>query len=132
MTSRIKAAVIVGVLLVLVPRASADPVTPVEPPAEAEILPMPSTHLWMRSGPGTLRGPNGKDYLIPQNSHILTNERWSELDSEMLRLSEQETRLDAENKSLKKSASAWTPPAWLLVMAFGAGAASGAYMAMKF
>ena len=98
-------------------------------PAPDEPLPMPTTHLFLRTGPGVLHGPDGKDYVVPQESRILTRERWSELDAEMMRLQEVETRITAENKSLRKSADSFN---WLPVaIGAGLGIVAGAYVGIK-
>lgn len=127
---RLKVAIVIGILLIPT-RVLADSPTPT---LEAEVLPMPTTHLWMRSGPGVLRGPNGKSYVIPQDSRILTGERWAEQDVEMLRLQEQETRLGAENKSLRDTVNdmPWTVIAIVGVVGMLSGAYLGHKIAAKF
>ena len=67
----------------------------------------------------------GTDLRLPPG-YILTEEQWSELDKEFHRLQEQETRLKAENESLKDSfgGGKW---AWFLGAAgLGIGIAIGA------
>lgn len=101
-------------------------------PAPETPLPMPTLHMRLGTGEGTLRGPNGKDYVIPQGSRILAPEAWSTLDAEMVRLQEQETRLAAENKSLRQSASAFSPGVVVIVTALAVGLAGGAYLGHKY
>lgn len=112
---------VIAFIILTAPRVLAEPAP--------EPIPMPTTHLFLRTGDGVLRGPDGKDYLIPQESRILTKERWSELDVEMMRLTEAETRLTAENKSLRKSADSFN---WLPVaIGAGVGIVLGAYVGTK-
>jgi hypothetical protein len=122
MKARYRVAAAVATLLVLTTEVAAEGI--------AEPLPMPSYHLWMRSGPGVLRGPDGRDYVIPQDSHILAPEGWNMLDIEFRRLQDQETRLYAENESLRKSANEfpWVP----IVVGVGIGLVAGTYVGMKF
>lgn len=124
----LKALIVALVLVILTaPRALAQPAE--EPPVE-EVLPMPKPHLLLRTGPGELLGPDGKRYLIPQLSHVLTPEKFSELDAELMRLQEAETRLQAENKSLRQSADSvpWLP----VVIGVGLGVVAGAYIGARY
>lgn len=68
----------------------------------AEPLPLPSPHVRLKSGPGELLAPNGNTYLLPIGTHILEEETFLTVEREMKRLQTQETRLKAENKSLKE------------------------------
>ena len=131
MTTR-KIAVIVGVLVALAPRASAEPVPEPTPVVEAapEILPMPTLHLWMRSGPGVLHTSNEKRFLIPIDAHIVTPEWWGAQEAEKKRLQEQEIRLTAENKSLSESAEA--VPWRIIALGVAVGLVTGAYIGLKF
>lgn len=121
---RVLVAALVFVILTA-PRALAQPVD--EP--ERIVLPMPKPHLLLRTGPGVLEGPDGKLYDIPQLSHVLTQEKYSELDAEMMRLQEVEIRITAENKSLRESASSipWLP----IAIGVGVGLVAGAYVGSK-
>lgn len=98
---------------------------PVELPGAQPLLEMPTRHLFLRTGDGELRGPDGKSYRIPAESRILQREAWSELDAEMMRLQEAETRLTAENKSLRESADSvpWLP----IAIGVGLGVIAGFY-----
>lgn len=117
---------IVAVVFVILtaPRALA------QPAEEPEVLPMPKPHLLLRTGPGVLKGPDGKLYDVPQLSHVLTPDKFNELDAEMMRLQEVETRLQAENKSLRQSADSvpWLPVA----VGVGLGIVVGAYVGIKY
>jgi hypothetical protein len=128
---RHRAAVVFGILLALAPRATAQPVEPspiVESAPTAE--PMPSPHLWLRAGAGELRVFSGKLFLIPLDSHVLTSDKWDELELEKKRLQEQEIRLTAENKSLGESAD--EVPWRIIALAAAVGLITGAYIGLKF
>lgn len=53
------------------------------------------------------------------------------LDVEVKRLQDVETRVTAENKSLRETLSTWQPPVYLLVTTFVIGVAAGAYLVYK-
>ena len=108
------------VLVSLAARAAADPV------------PLPQGHVRLTLGEGTLTTYEGSQYVLPLGTHILTYDTWQLLDNEVRRLQEQETRLSAENKSLKKSADNWNL-GWYGVAA-GAliGVAAGIYVGLKY
>ncbi len=115
------------IFILSIPRALAQPAE--EP---AQVLPMPTLHMRLGTGDGVLRGPNGKDYVVPQGTHVLAPGAWEPLDAEMLRLQEQETRLKAENESFRKSADKFEPGWKLLVSALVIGIAGGAYVGAKY
>lgn len=116
--------VLLVVFILTMPRALA------QPAEESAPLPMPTLHMRLGTGSGELLGPNGKTYLIPEGSHILAPEYWAkEFDGEFLRLQEAETRLTAENKSLRASSSEfhWLP----LFVGIVLGSAAGIYVGRK-
>lgn len=117
MKTRYRVAVAVVTLLALTAETSADP------------LPLPTPHIVLKSGPGVLHGPDGHDYVIPTDSHILSPDGWTPLDLEFKRLQDQETRLQAENQSLRKSANEfpWTP----ILIGAGIGLITGIYVTTK-
>ncbi|MGN6108548.1 MAG: hypothetical protein ACTHU0_25810 [Kofleriaceae bacterium] len=88
---------------------------------------MPTPHLRLTSGEGVLRGPDGRQFAIPVGGHVLSHEAWTKIDAELLRLQELETRLTAENASLRTSASTWQPGWKTLATALVLGFASGWY-----
>lgn len=92
---------------------------------------MPSPQLWLRSGDGVLRGPNGVDYLIPRDSRVLAPSEWTRIDSELLRLQEKETRIEAENRSLRASMSEWQPGWVLITTTLVVGLGTGVYLGLK-
>lgn len=99
------------------------------PPPGVTLLPRPDTVLV--TGFGVIRMPNGFDYFVPQGSHILQPEAYSELDLEMKRLQDAETRLLAENRSMRETASSWQPGWKTLTLTFVAGLVGGAYIYSK-
>jgi hypothetical protein len=115
-----KSAIAAGLVVVLAARAAADP------------LPLPQGHVRLNFGPGILETYTGQKYVLPLGTHILTYETWEMLDTETRRLQEQEVRLTAENKSLRKSADSWRP-GWKIVAAgVLLGVAGGIYVGMKY
>lgn len=109
---RTRFALVVGVAAVLAARdASGDPIY----------------HL---KSPSTLKTEKGSELKLPPG-YFLDEQTWQDRDAEMKRLQEQETRLTAENKSLKKSATGDYP--WLATGVVGAfGIAIGVFvMAVK-
>ncbi len=95
----------------------------------ADPEPMPTTHLWMRSGDGLLHTTSGHDYVIPKDSHILNPEGYGLIDLEFKRLQDAETRLGAENKSLRSSADSFP---WVsTLVGVGIGLVAGTYLWFK-
>jgi hypothetical protein len=117
-----------ALILLAAPGVAADPVEQPEQPTIETPQPMPTPHLRLSTGEGTLIGPNGKLFTLPQGSHIITGDVWHDLDSEMLRLQESETRLSAENKRLRQSVESWSPGWKSLAVAVGSGLALGWYL----
>lgn len=86
-----------------------------------EVKPLPEGHVRLTTGNGELIAPNGDRYFLPVGTHILDGTSWENLDGEHRRLQEQETRLKAENRSLRNSANEWSP-GWRTVVFITAGA----------
>lgn len=57
--------------------------------------------------------------------HFVNEPAWSALDTEIRRLQDQETRLDAENRSLRESAAGWQPGWRTLAVTLATGVALG-------
>lgn len=94
--------------------------------ADDTLKPLPSPHVRLTTGTGELVGPDGQRYFLPLGSHILDGTSFDNLETEHKRLQDQETRLAAENKSLRESLGGWRP-GWITVVAvLVAGAAAGA------
>ncbi len=76
--------------------------------------------------PSTLKTEKGSELKLPPG-YFLDEQTWQDRDAEMKRLQEQETRLSAENLSLRKSARDDYP--WLATGVVGAfGVALGAFV----
>lgn len=104
--------ILAAIILVATSRAAADPV-----------------HLHMRT-PSTLTTESGNTRQLPPG-YFLDEETYGKLDTEVRRLQEQETRLVAENRSLRKTLSSWRP-GWVVVMsAVVGGVALGVYAHSK-
>jgi hypothetical protein len=83
-------------------------------------------HLHMRT-PSTVTTEGGTTRQLPPG-YFLDEDSYSKLDTEMRRLQEQETRLGAENRSLRGTLSSWQP-GWLVVVgAVVVGATLGFYV----
>ena len=78
--------------------------------------------IWHIKSDSTLKTAKGSELTLPPG-YFLDEETWRERDLEMKRLQEQETRLKAENKSLRESASS---PGWATIVITAAGALVGA------
>lgn len=110
-----------GVLLLSSGAAAEPPTTP----EAAEQLPTP--HVRLTTGPGTLRTNAGRLFDLPVMTHVLAPPAWDKLDAEMKRLQDAETRLTAENKSLRAQAGGWRPGWRLIATTLVVGTALGAY-----
>lgn len=125
---RTAAASALALLLIAAP-AAADPVPPptVLPPTPAS-LPTQLVEVDL-SRPVQLLSDSvvvtdgGSELHLPPGRYYRENV-WATLDTELRRLQTQETRLTAENASLKAALGGWQPGWWtLLTVACGAGAA---------
>lgn len=117
-----KLLVFLAALVILIPRmVAAEPVP---------LLEMPTPHIVLKTGDGKLTGPNGLDYRIPEGSHIITNIIWQEHDDKFKLLQDRETKLTAENTSLRKSVEEF-PWGWIAVSC-AVGVVTGTYVGLKF
>lgn len=82
---------------------------------------LPSPHVRLSTGPGTLVGPDGQTYLLPLGTHILDGTTFDKLDQDTRDLQTKVVRLTAENDSFKSSMGG---PGWgtVLIVALGAAA----------
>ena len=124
MTSRRRTVIVVAVLVALSRSAAADPT----PPATAPV-PAPTNFLHV-SVPWHLSTDSGTKLDLPP-SYVLDEPSFSKLDVEMKRLQDAETRLTAENKSLKTAVSGWQPGWWTLATTVVVGAGLGWYAHSK-
>lgn len=111
------------VLLALAGRgAYGDPAAsaPTAPP------PPPAASRWHVPGPWQLTLPSGTAYTMPP-AYILPENAWNDLDAEMKRLQDEDTRLTAENQSLTTSLSGWQPGWKTFAIAVLGGVAIGWY-----
>lgn len=97
----------------------------------APVEPLPTPHVVLDSGPGVLDAPNGRSYFLPVGTHILDGLSWQKQDDEVRRLQELETRLTAENASLRETASGWQPGWKLMLATLVVGVAGGVYIHSK-
>lgn len=84
-------------------------------------------HLRMREETTVIKD-DGTQYRFPPG-HFYDDPTWQNLDAEVKRLQDQETRLKAENKSLRESFEGWSPGWFTVTIAIlvGAGAGIGGY-----
>jgi hypothetical protein len=120
MRRAVTAAIVIALLLVP-SRVLADDVPELAPP-----------HLRLVTGDGELRGPNGKLYVIPQGSHIVTGEVWDERELTLTGLQSDKVRLEAENLSMRRTTDDWQPGWRTLALTLASGIAAGWYIHSKF
>lgn len=106
--SRRRVTVAIVVALSLAHRAAAEPLVHLQTPSAVQT-----------DGGSTLRLPPG---------YFLEEPMWRDLDAEQRRLQEAETRLKAENASLRKQAAAWQPGWYTLGTVLLVGVAAGYYV----
>jgi hypothetical protein len=82
--------------------------------------------VWHLKSASTVKTEKGSDLSLPPG-YFLDELTWRERDLELKRLQDQETRLVAENESLRSSASS---PVWLTVLIGAAGTALGITVAI--
>lgn len=118
MSARQRYALAVAVAICLESRATAEPYEP--KPGETLHLKTPST---AKTDGGTdLRLPPG--YFLDEKTH-------GALDVEMKRLQDVETRLNAENKSMRARLASWQPGLYVLGTALVVGFSAGFYIGRK-
>lgn len=105
-------AALAGALVLHAADAAGEPVGPDNPPL----------HL---TTPSHVITQGGSELDLPPG-YFLDDEQWSALDTELRRLQDEETRLGAENQSLRASAHSGAPW-WAIGAAVVVGAVAGAY-----
>lgn len=105
----------------LVPAAAADPVPPVAAPSFA--------HLNSPRTACTLKGPVSCVVLAP--GYYLDEAAWAARETELKRSQDAETRLTAENRSLRGTLASWHPGWMTLVVTLAGSIALGAYLESK-
>ncbi len=83
---------------------------------------------WHLATPSTVQTDGGSNLRLPPG-YFVDEPTQTRLDAEMRRLQEREVRLDAENKSLRKSAKSISFGWMTLSTVFVLGIAAGAYAA---
>lgn len=78
----------------------------------------------------TLARDDGATRRLPVGRFV-DEPSWSMLDTELKRLQDAETRLTAENKSMRETTSGWQPGWISLSTALISGIALGAYVATR-
>lgn len=115
-----RAGLVVAFMVLAASRVAAEPTNPCTPSEPC--------HLRMREDT-TLTKDNGEQYRLPPG-HYYDDPTWEMLDDELKRLQNQETRLTAENESLKKSFEETWKPGWATIFAallVGAGGGISGY-----
>lgn len=124
MTRSVAAAAAFVVITLLTASAAADGLEPSPAPPATVLAP------WRILSASSLTTEAGSTLALPPRVMIVTEDGWQALDDEVRRLQEAEVRLQAENASLRASASPGGP-GWgtlaLVVSAFGAGIAVAHY-----
>lgn len=121
MTRRRRTVVAVAVLVALSRSAAADDAAPAPAPP-----PPAATSFLHVSVPWHLSTDSGTKLDLPP-SYVLDEPSYSKLDAEMKRLQDAETRLTAENGSLKTAVSGWQPGWWTLATTVVVGIGLGWY-----
>lgn len=121
----ITVALLLAVLLVG-GRTAAEPLPELAPAPEAA-----PEYAELKSGPGELRIA-GRVLVLPTGTRLLSPARWNDLDSELRRLQDVETRLTAENKTFRAEAPGWRPGWKTLLSATLTGFVGGVYAYHRF
>ncbi len=80
--------------------------------------------------PSSVQTDGGTSLRLPPG-YFVEERVWSDLDLEMRRLQDAETRLTAENTSLRGAAAGWQPGWVTLTVTLAAGIVLGAYIDHK-
>jgi hypothetical protein len=115
LAARVKAAIVLVVMLASARGAA-------EPTRSCPDTTVPC-HLHMREET-TVTKDNGQEFRFPPG-HFLNDPTYSVLDDELRRLQDSETRLKAENQSLRGAIAGWQPGWLTTVVVFIGGAALG-------
>lgn len=117
-----RALVVIALVLGLGSSAAADPTTPASPAVPA------ASGIWYHAAaPVHLTVEGGGSYDLPAG-YYLPEPAWHALDTEVRRLQTTETRLEAENRVLRRAVAGWTPGWKVLATAVVVGLAGGWYL----
>lgn len=104
-------------------------------PSNARGDDLPSEHVVVES-PGVRvvvpKDDGPRIFGLPIGSHIVAPPAWDRLDVELKRLQEKETRIEAENKSLRETAKSWQPGWKVVLSTLIVGVIGGAYVGTRF
>lgn len=129
-TAARKVAVAVATVVALSARAAhGDAPTPPEPPLVAPLQPG-TGFLHLRSST-SVATDGGTNLRLPPG-YYLDEPTWEKLDSEFRRLQDAETRLTAENKSMRTTTQSWQPGWKALTITLVVGFAGGVYLRGKY
>lgn len=124
-------AVTVAVALAAHAAYGGPPTAPAPAPSAPAVAPAPpAASRWHVATPWTLTLSNGSAFTMPP-AYILPDAVWNDLDAEMKRLQDEDTRLTSENQSLTTSLSSWQPGWKTLAVAVIGGVALGWYAHSK-
>lgn len=119
--ARVRCAAVV-LLLCIASGVAADPAPAPAPTVVDKPTQLLSPSTITTDGGSVLRAPPGR--FVPEPA-------WSELDTEMKRLQDVETRLTAENNSFRATAASWQPGWYTLLGTLATGIAAGIYLDRK-
>jgi hypothetical protein len=121
-TRRHRAAAAAAVLASLATRAAADAPKPAPPPD--------LTHYVHLESASHVRTVNGSESDLPPG-YFLDEPTWAKVDADVKATQDLQTRLLAENASMRKTLAGWQPGWYLLVAAGVGGILLGWYAAKK-
>lgn len=98
--------------------------------ADDAVQPVAVTGVAHLTSAATAHTAGGSDLRLPPG-WFLDEAAWAVLDTETRRLQDAETRLTAENKSLRTATESWQPGWYTLVTAFAGGCALTWYVKSK-
>jgi hypothetical protein len=103
------------------------------PPAAADPAPPPPAPSFehLNSPRQACRVADPASCVVLAPGYYLDEAAWAKREAELKRLQDAETRLSAENKSLRGTVATWQPGWMTLVVAIAVGAASGVYVRSK-
>ncbi len=116
-------AIAVALAIALYPRSAGADVPPLI------VVPAPETPLHLRSSSTAVTDRGSRLRLPP--GYFIDEPGWSKLDLELRRLQDAETRVTAENASLRKATETWQPGWMTLTLTLAVGLAGGVYLGTR-
>jgi hypothetical protein len=123
---RLQLAVAAGVIL-LARAATADPAPTPPHGTTGAGSPTPGETFEHIESPSTLKTDGGTELRLPPG-YFLDEPSWDRLNTNMRALQDLDTRLMAENQSMKASLASWQPGWWVVAGAVASGIALGWYL----